>query len=93
MYDICVSRCNSATASRGRGYSEHARKINCGLRSVNAARYNRDYFINKNSSDDKLPDVSFSPEELMEYVNGSHPTMVGNKEEITILLSFNFSAK
>ena len=40
-----------------------SKKIYCGLRSVNAKRYNRDYFIH--GDDDRLngPDLSFSPEQ------------------------------
>ena len=43
-------------------------KIYCGLKSVPATRYNRDYFIN-NDDDDRLArqDISFSPEETVEY--------------------------
>ena len=41
----------------------------CGLRAVNADRYNRDYFINNQSQDDRLPsrDLSFTPEEVIDY--------------------------
>ena len=43
-----------------------SRKIYCGLRSVNAKRYNRDYFIH--GDDDRLagPDLSFSPEQTVQ---------------------------
>ena len=43
-----------------------SRKIYCGLRSVNAKRYNRDYFIH--FDDDRLtgPDLSFSPEQTVQ---------------------------
>jgi len=76
-----LSSTESNTTTRGSGYSDHARKIDCGLRSVNAARYNRDYFINKNGSEDRSVDVSFSPEEMVEYMNSSSPT--GQSNEVT----------
>ena len=43
-----------------------SKKIYCGLRSVNAKRYNRDYFIH--GDDDRLagPDLSFSPEQTVQ---------------------------
>ena len=43
---------------------------------MNASRYNRDYFINKNGSDDKLVDVSFTPEEMMDYINDPNAILV-----------------
>ena len=48
--------------------SEQQQKIYCGLRSVNADRYNRDYFINNKSSDERLQsrDLSFTPEEVID---------------------------
>ena len=47
--------------------SDQHQKIYCGLRSVNAARYNRDYFIN-NGSDERVDsrDISFTPEEAID---------------------------
>ena len=48
--------------------SEQQQKIYCGLRSVNADRYNRDYFINNKNSDERLQsrDLSFTPEEVID---------------------------
>ena len=48
--------------------SEQQQKIYCGLRSVAAERYNRDYFINNKNSDGRLQsrDLSFTPEEVID---------------------------
>ena len=48
-----------------------SQKIYCGLRSVNARRYTRDYFIH--DDDDRVagPDLSFSPDQTVHLVDAT----------------------
>ena len=65
--ELCSSFLDNPRPQAGRR-SEQQQKIYCGLRSVNADRYNRDYFINNKSSDERLQsrDLSFTPEEVID---------------------------
>ena len=70
--ELCSSFFDNPRLPAGRrtdvATSEHQHKIYCGLRSVNADRYNRDYFINNKNSDERLQsrDLSFTPEEVID---------------------------